>query len=50
MKLVFNANRPCALIKSIIEMIENGELDTWTIHIDSGMKYLKYTEERGEKE
>jgi hypothetical protein len=30
-------------------MIEEEELNTWTIHKDSGIKYLKHTEQWGEK-
>ncbi|MBU3660384.1 MAG: hypothetical protein FGM14_10965 [Flavobacteriales bacterium] len=49
MKLVFNANRPCYLRKSIIEIIEQEELNTWMIHTHLGRKYLKHTGQWGEK-
>lgn len=49
MKLVFNANRPCDLRRSIIEIIEEEELNTWSIHEYSGKKYLKHTGQWGEK-
>ncbi len=49
MKLVFNANRPCDLRKSIIEIIEEEELNTWMIHTHSGRKHLKHIGQWGEK-
>ncbi len=49
MKLVFNTSRPCALRKSIIEMIEEEELNTWMIQTHSGRKYLKHIGQWGEK-
>lgn len=49
MRLFFKSTDPIDLYSSIISMIEEEELKTWSIHEDNETKYLKHTQQWGEK-
>ena len=49
MKLLFKTTNPESLEADIIEMIEAGKLQTWTIQTSESIKYLKHTWQWGEK-
>ncbi|MET4142053.1 hypothetical protein [Pedobacter sp. UYP1] len=49
MKLVFKSPNPDKLKSDIIKKTEDGELKTWTIYESDGVKYLKHTQQWGDK-
>jgi hypothetical protein len=49
MKLLFNTTNPIKLESDIFLLIEDGDLKTWTIHKSKNVKYLKHTQNWGEK-
>jgi len=49
MKLVFNTSTPTTLKNEIVKLIEDKELKTWEIHESDKEKYLKHTQQWGEK-
>lgn len=49
MKLLFKTNTPNKLKKSILTLIDEGDLKTWGIHEYKNEKYIKHTQQWGEK-
>ncbi|WP_312923217.1 hypothetical protein [Empedobacter brevis] len=49
MKLYFKTSNPNNLRKDIIDSIEDDERKTWSILESEGIKYLKHTQQWGEK-
>lgn len=49
MKLLFKTANPEVLKSAIIKKIEDAELKTWSILESDGVKYLKHTQQWGEK-
>lgn len=49
MKLLFKTTNAETLKSAIIKKIEDGELKTWSIVTSENVKYLKHTQQWGEK-
>lgn len=49
MKLLFKTTNPEALKADIIKIIEDEKLKTWSINDRDGVKYLKHTQQWGDK-
>lgn len=49
MKLDFKTSNPSSLRNDIIKIIEDGELQTWEIHLFQNHKYIKHIGQWGEK-
>lgn len=49
MKLLFKTTNAETLRSSIIKMIEDEELKTWSVMTSENVKYLKHTQQWGEK-
>jgi len=49
MKLLFKTSNPSKLKSEIISLIENGDKKTWDIKTINNIKYLKHTQQWGEK-
>lgn len=49
MKLDFKTTNPSSLRNDIIKMIEDGELQTWEIHLSDNHKYIKHIGQWGKK-
>lgn len=49
MKLLFKTTKPTTLKNEIVKLIEDGELETWKIHVHSEEKYLKHIGQWGDK-
>lgn len=49
MKLLFKTTNPTSLKNDITRFVENGELETWEIFLNSEEKYLKHIGQWGDK-
>lgn len=49
MKLFFKTSNPEALKADIQKLIEDNKLRTWTVHESENVKYLKHTQQWGDK-
>lgn len=49
MKLLFYTSNPSNLKSEIISLIESGDKKTWEIHESKNIKYLKHTQQWGDK-
>lgn len=49
MELLFKTTNPTKLKSAILSSIDDGDLKTWEIHESKGIKYIKHTQQWGEK-
>ena len=49
MKLLFKTTNPTKLNSDILNLIDDGKLKTWKILEAEGVKYIKHTQQWGEK-
>lgn len=49
MKLLFKTTNPTNLKTDIIKLIEDNDLKTWGIHESDSTKYIKHTQQWGDK-
>lgn len=49
MRLFFKTTNPSKLKSDIIKLIEDNELKTWEIHESDSTKYIKHTQQWGDK-
>jgi hypothetical protein len=49
LKLLFKTTNPIKLKSNILSLNEDGKLQTWEIYENEGVKYIKHTQQWGEK-
>ena len=49
MKLLFKTTNPTKLKADILKLIEDEELKTWSVLVSKSIKYLKHTQQWGDK-